>query len=90
MLAETDLTGSNLDIGHLKMNISKLKNNNIYESLTFSHTIPTAENKWVEYYPFLENFDWSIVYSLPSKKSQITQSSIQYNTVKGMQGVITI
>ena len=36
------------------MNISKLKNKNIYESLTFSHTIPTSENKWVEYYPFLE------------------------------------
>ena len=46
---ETELTGSDIDIGHLKMNISKLKNKNIYVSLTFSHTILTAEKKWVKY-----------------------------------------
>ena len=57
MPAEIELTGRNFDISHLKMNISKLKNKNIYESLTSSHTIPTAENKWVEYYPFLETLD---------------------------------
>ena len=67
MLAETELACINFDISHLKMKISKLKNKNIYESLTYCHTIPTAENKWVEYDPFLENLDWSIVYSLPSK-----------------------
>ena len=48
MPAEIELTGRNFDISHLKMNVSKLKNKNIYESLTSSHTIPTAENKWVE------------------------------------------
>ena len=49
MPAETELTGSNFDISHVIKKISKLKNNNISESLTFSHTIPTVENKWVKY-----------------------------------------
>ena len=64
------------------MNIEKLKNKNIYESLTYSQAIPTAENKWVEYYPFLEKQDWSVVYSLPSKVTKdLKLQSLQYSII---------
>ena len=69
------------------MNVSKLKNKNVYESLTSSHIIPTAENKWVEYYPFLETLDWSVVYSLPSKITKnLKLHSLQYSIIHRYAG----
>ena len=47
-----DPTLDHYDVTHLKINLSKLTNKKIYESITFMKCIPTAENKWVEYYPF--------------------------------------
>ena len=32
-----------------------------------NYKTPTSQDKWIEYYPFLEHFDWSDVYSLASK-----------------------
>ena len=48
----------------MKININKLTNKKIYEHITFSDVTPSAENKWVEYYPFLDNINWSKIYSL--------------------------
>ena len=31
------------------------------------HKIPQSQNKWIEYYPFLEKLDWTKVYTLPSR-----------------------
>ena len=29
--------------------------------------MPVSQNKWVEFYPFLEGVDWKNIYLLPSK-----------------------
>ena len=62
--------------------IPKLTNKKIYEPLTFSKAILSAENKWVEYYPFLETINWSDIYSLCSLVTTNSKlRSLQYNIV---------
>ena len=70
------------DINHLKINLSKLTNKIVYESLTFKNCIPTAVNKWIEYYPFLETIDWDAIYELPSKITKdLKLQNLQYSIV---------
>ena len=40
---------------------------------------PTSQNKWIEYYPFLEKQSWKQIYLLPSKIVKATNlKSLQY------------
>ena len=39
----------NVDIAHIKINVTNLRNKIIDESLTFKPAMPCAELKWVEY-----------------------------------------
>ena len=50
----------------LKKGIKNLKTKEIYGLLSYSNKYPTAVDKWIEYYPFLETFNWSIIFHLPS------------------------
>ena len=53
------------DFQHLKLNVSCVTNRLLYRYLTCQKsTRPTAEDKWIEYYPFLETIDWSTIYTL--------------------------
>ena len=43
------------------------------------YQIPTSQNKWIEYYPFLEKLSWKQIYLLPSKIVKATNlRSLQY------------
>ena len=49
-------------------NIAKIKSaevNNFY--VLRNYKIPTCQDKWVEYYPFLDNFDWTDTYLVAPK-----------------------
>ena len=79
---ETNLQGKEFQIQHLRIDVKRLSNNTIYQSLTYSKCSHTAENKWVEYYPFLETIDWSNVYILPSIiTSDLRLRSFQYSII---------
>ena len=80
---KTDFTtGPLYDLPGMRINIPKLTNKKSYETLTFSKAIPSAENKWVEYYPFLETINWSDIYSLCSLVTTNSKlRSLQYNIV---------
>ena len=71
------------DIPHLKANIKELTNKKIYEALTFNETVvPSAENKWVEYYPFLGKINWCVIYSLCHTVTTNSKlRSLQYSIV---------
>ena len=76
-----DFTPSSWEILHLKLNVEKLSNKDIYNSLTCNISTQPAQNKWVEYYPFMDKFNWSKIYLLPAKvtndlKLQTLQFSI--------------
>ena len=74
-----DTTPDCYDITHLKINLNNLTNKKVYESITYKKSIPTAENKWVEYYPFLEKTDWSTIYKIPFRTTpDIRLHSLQY------------
>ena len=76
---ETNLQGKEFQIQHLRIDVKKLSNKTIYQSLAYSKCSPTAKNKWVEYYPFLETINWSNVYILPSIiTSDLKLRSFQY------------
>ena len=46
--------------------ISKIKSSEIYSYyLALEYSPPKSQNKWIEYYPFLETLDWKPVYLLP-------------------------
>ena len=79
----TDFTTCPLyDLPGMRINIPKLTNKKIYEILTFSKAIPSAENKWIEYFPFLETINWSDIYSLCSLVTTNSKlRSLQYNIV---------
>ena len=48
------------------MDISKLFNKDAYNYLLDSKiAIPKSQNKWIEYYPFLEAANWIQIYRLP-------------------------
>ena len=54
-------------------NFSKITSAQIYRYfLSQGKTTPTSQNKWIEYYPFLETLEWKNVYLLPSKIVQDT------------------
>ena len=48
----------NHEIKYIPKNISHLQSRDIYEYMTFSSSMPSVVDKWVEYYPFLINLDW--------------------------------
>ena len=61
-----------------KLSKSKLNNKTTYNknlpkecianfSKMSSAQVPVSQNKWVEFYPFLEGVDWKNIYLLPSK-----------------------
>ena len=58
---------SHFDVIQIRKNIFDVKCSDIYKNITFSESTPTAINKWIEYYPFLESFDWTVIFSLPNK-----------------------
>ena len=48
--------------------LSKIKSRHVYNYyISRSYLNPSSQNKWVEYYPFLEKANWTQIYSLPSK-----------------------
>ena len=48
--------------------LSKIRSQHVYNYyISRSHLNLSSQNKWVEYYPFLEKANWSQIYSLPSK-----------------------
>ena len=49
-------------------NIAKIKSadvNNFY--VLKNHKVPTSQDKWVQYYPFLDKFDWTNIYLVAPK-----------------------
>ena len=61
-------------------NIETITNKKIYNSFIDRKVItPTSQNKWIEYYPFLEIASWNEIYSLPFKivRDTFTQT-VQY------------
>ena len=47
-------------------NLSKVYNRDIYNYIiSIKDAIPSSQNKWTEYYPFLEKINWSEIYKLP-------------------------
>ena len=58
-----------------------LKNSNkdIYNSLTCNMSTPPAQNKWVEYYFFMDKFNWTKIYLLPAKvTNELKLQSLQF------------
>ena len=48
--------------------ITLITNKDIYNTLIDKMIQnPTAQNKWYDLYPFLENLHWSEIYTLPIK-----------------------
>ena len=67
----------------------KLTNKQIYKTLSFSKAIPSAENKWVEYYPFLETINWSDIYSLCSLVTTNSKlRSLQYKNCRKIRVLV--
>ena len=60
-----EFTTSNWEI--LKLNVEKLSNKDIYNSLTYNMLNSASQNKGVEYYPFVDKCNWSEIYLLPAK-----------------------
>ena len=56
------LSTINYDIKHIHKNVSRLQTRDIYEYRTFSSSMPSVVDKWVEYYPFLINLDWKKIF----------------------------
>ena len=49
-------------------NISQIKSSEVHSYyISLEYKRPTSQDKWIEYYPFLETFDWKPVYLLPTK-----------------------
>ena len=71
---------NNTETSHLIINIKQLTNKIVYESLTYKHSAPSAEMKWVEYYPILEVLDWKCIYSLTSVVTKNIR--LQYQIVR--------
>ena len=43
---------------------------------------PPAQNKWVEYYPFMDKFNWSKIYLLPAKvTNNLKIQSLQFSII---------
>ena len=61
--------------------LKNVKNKDIYASIIGRLiTKPTAENKWIEYYPFLETMNWSNFYVIPKSAFQETKlQTFQYS-----------
>ena len=48
--------------------LSKIKSRHVYNYyISKCYLNPSSQNKWVEYYPFLEKANWTQIYTLPSK-----------------------
>ena len=78
---ETNLQGKKFQIQHLRIDLQKLWTKIIYQNLAYRKHIPTAENKWFQYYPFLETNNSSSVHSLPSViTSDLKLQSFQNST----------
>ena len=74
------LSTINYDIKHIHKNVSRLQTRDIYEYMTFSSSMPSVVDKWVEYYPFLINFDWTKIFKLPGIAcNECKLQSLQYS-----------
>ena len=77
-----DFTPSSWEIPRLKLNVEKLNNKDIYNGLACNMSTPQAQNKWVEYYPFMDKFNWSKIYLLPAKVSNdLKLQSLQFSII---------
>ena len=61
-------------------NVQKVTSQQVYCQLVKKlYRIPTSQNKWIEYYPFLEQLNWKNIYLLPTKIVKNTNLiSLQY------------
>jgi len=51
----------------IQKDIKLVSNKDIYSCLIKTVALrPTAESKWIEYYPFLETMEWKIIYCIPA------------------------
>ena len=49
-------------------NLKKVSSKIVLQYLTEQqYATPKSQNKWVEYYPFLEKVDWKLIYILPTR-----------------------
>ena len=54
------------DTPHLKKDMKTITAKDMYAFLTYKRKFPISVNKWIEYYPFMENFEWSVLFKLPN------------------------
>ena len=67
------------EIPHLKKDLITITAKDMYTFLTYKPKFPIAVNKWIEYYPFMEKFEWSTLFKLPSVIcSETKMQSFQY------------
>ena len=61
-------------------NLSKISSQQIYcQYIKELYHTPTSQNKWIEYYPFLEQINWKLLYLLPGKIVKATNLlNLQY------------
>ena len=65
---DLNLSESNMFfIRKINKNILKVSNKEVYSSIVEHTKPPSSQNKWVEYYPFLELINWENIYCLPQK-----------------------
>ena len=81
--ADINLNESYIKIGCKLKHLSKVSTREIYNTLIESVIkTPTAVEKWINMYPFLENYDWTLIFQIPFRiiKEPYLQS-FQYKIV---------
>ena len=75
----TPVTASSIKTLCLKR-LNEISSQQIYcQLIKHLYQAPTSQNKWVEYYPFLDTINWKFFYSLPGKILRATYLlSLQY------------
>ena len=54
-------------------NIAKVNSKQVYmHKIKLTNKTPASQNKWVEYYPFLEAINWKKIYLLPFQIARST------------------
>ena len=84
---QTHHTKDKYYIINLGKSIMDASNKDIYNKLSFTNNVPTAQNKWVEYFPFLEAANWCKLYKLPQQCTHETKlQSFQYTILQRFVG----
>ena len=75
----THVTASSVETFCLKM-LNEISSQQIYcQLIKHLYQAPTSQNKWVEYYPFVDTINWKSFYVLPGKIIRATYLlSLQY------------